>query len=86
MAFERRNMTGALFKNKDKGNEKHPDYRGYVKVGDVEYDLAAWIKKPQSGGDKYMSMSVRVHDEQHPRSSEDQAPPPSRDFDDDIPF
>ena len=49
--------SGALFKEKEKKSEKHPDYKGNCLVnGEVMY-IAAWINTPKAGGDKYMSLS-----------------------------
>jgi uncharacterized protein (DUF736 family) len=49
---------GALFRNDDKTEEKHPDYRGTINVGGTEYWVSAWIKTSKRGT-KYMSLSVK---------------------------
>ncbi len=49
MAFEKRDMTGALFINDSKSSDKHPDVRGYVMFNGVEYELAGWTKTSQRG-------------------------------------
>jgi uncharacterized protein (DUF736 family) len=54
--------TGALFKNDKKTTDKHPDYRGQVNVGGVEFWLSAWIKTGKSG--KFMSLSVQPKEAQ----------------------
>jgi len=52
-------------------------------VEGYEYRLSAWIKTPQKGGDKFMSISIRpVNDE----SLHDERPPVGRELDDGIPF
>jgi uncharacterized protein (DUF736 family) len=55
--YESKDMTGALFVNKDKKTENHPDRSGTIKVHGVEYRLSGWIKKSKNG-DSYMSLSV----------------------------
>ena len=85
---------GVLFKNDKEGNEKRPDYTGRINVGGHEYELAAWIRTPDAGGAKFMSLNV-----QEPRERQQSATPQERqaqqqpsglssfdDFDDDIPF
>lgn len=76
MAFEQRDMSGALFKNDKKGNEKRPDYTGKAMVDGEEYRLAAWIKESR-GGQKFLSLSFTDPDESRESDARD---------DDDIPF
>jgi uncharacterized protein (DUF736 family) len=54
---------GALFKNDRKEQENHPDYKGSVNVGGVDYWLSAWLKRSQSGK-SFMSLSVKPKDDQ----------------------
>jgi uncharacterized protein (DUF736 family) len=49
---------GALFKNSDKTENRHPDYRGNINVNGVEMWLSAWIKTSAKGV-KYMSLAVQ---------------------------
>jgi hypothetical protein len=49
---------GALFKNNDKTEESHPDYRGNINVDGTEYWLSAWLKTSKAGM-KYMSLSIK---------------------------
>jgi uncharacterized protein (DUF736 family) len=60
MEYENRNR-GALFKNNDKTEETHPDYRGSINIGGVDHWLSAWIKTSKKGM-KYMSLSVQPKD------------------------
>jgi uncharacterized protein (DUF736 family) len=77
---------GALFRNDDKMEEKHPDYRGNINVDGTEYWLSAWIKTSKKNGMKYMSLSVKLKnaDTTKPKNAGGGARP--QDFDDDIPF
>jgi hypothetical protein len=50
---------GALFKNTEKENPKHADYRGEVNVNGAEFWLNAWIKTSSKTGKKFMSLSVK---------------------------
>ena len=74
---------GALFKNTDKQQENHPDYKGSINVAEDDYWISAWLKTSKDGK-KYMSLSVQ------PKQAAAKAPPKveskSDDFDDDLPF
>ena len=59
MAFEQKDMSGSLFKNERKENEKHPDYNGTAKINGQEYWMNAWIKESK-GGKKFFSFSFKV--------------------------
>jgi len=63
MAYEKKDNSGALFKNDKKEKDTHPDYRGDIKIDGVEYWLSAWIK-PTKNGTKFMSLSAQVKDGQ----------------------
>lgn len=65
---------GALFKNQDKEKDTHPDYKGTINVGGVEYWLSAWLKESQKGV-KYMSLSVKAKEERQSRRRDE---PPGR--------
>lgn len=84
---------GALFKNDRKESDNHPDYKGSVNVGGVEYWLSAWVKDGRNG--KFMSLSVKPKDEQPQQSISQRAMPKkpdpissgrNADMDDEIPF
>jgi uncharacterized protein (DUF736 family) len=84
MAYDNE-MRGVLFKNNKKNTEKHPDYNGTIQINGVEYWLAAWIRTPKPGGQKFMALRVNPKDEQQqaPASS---APVDPAYVEDDIPF
>jgi hypothetical protein len=71
---------GALFKNKDRQNDKQPEYKGSINIQGVEYWLSAWVKDGKSG--KFFSLSVQPKEKQAPKP----APQAHDDMDDDIPF
>ena len=83
MSYDNTN-TGALFRNKEKKTDKHPDYRGTINVGGAEYYLASWLKTSKAG-EKYMSLSVTEKNENNTRTPP-KVTPKSDDFDDDLPF
>jgi uncharacterized protein (DUF736 family) len=55
--FEIKNNSGSLFKN-NKTKDTQPDYRGKVKVNNVEMEISLWFKESQTGT-KYFSASFQ---------------------------
>lgn len=49
MAYEHKEGYGAMFTNKDKKGDTHPDFKGTVMLAGVVYELAGW-KKAGAGG------------------------------------
>lgn len=82
MAFQQRDMSGALFRNEEKTEETHSDYKGSAKINDVEYWVNGWINTAKRTGKKYMSIRFTLK-ETTPRSP---VPGPNEDFDNDMPF
>ena len=72
---------GALFRNEEKTEEKHPDYRGNLNVDGTELWLSAWVKTSKKGT-KYMSLSVKPKQDKPPATNKSRA----RDFGDEIAF
>jgi hypothetical protein len=68
---------GALFRNNDKSEDRHADYRGTINVAGTEYWLNAWLKTSKKGV-KFMSLSVKPKEDSKEKSKPD--------FDDQIPF
>ena len=60
--------SGVLFKNSDKEKDTHPDYKGSVNVGGVEYWLSGWVRvageSSKRAGEKFISMKLEPK-EQH---------------------
>lgn len=76
MANNQQDMSGVLFKNTKKTNEKQPDYTGNILIGTEKLNLAAWIKEGKSG--KFLSIKA---------SEQKAAPQESNNTDgDDMPF
>lgn len=51
------NNSGAIFRNKRKEKETHPDRTGVCMVGGVEYWINGWMK--EKDGEPYMSISFK---------------------------
>lgn len=73
--------SGALFKNRDKETDKHPDYTGKINVDGKELRLAAWLAESKSG-QKFMRLKVSELSEK----KQDRAMEKIEALDDDIPF
>ena len=59
---------GALFPNDRKEKDTHPDLRGSINVGGVDYWIKAW-KKDAKSGVKFLSLAVNPKDEEVANSS-----------------
>lgn len=84
MAYEQKELSGALFKNKDKTAEtpKWADYQGKATIDGVLYYISAWLKEDKNG-DKYMSLAFKLAEQ---RPQQRPAKPSKQDVDSDIPF
>ena len=49
---------GALWQNKYKQEDRHPDYKGKGNYNGVEFDIAGWINKDKEGN-TYLSLSMK---------------------------
>ena len=47
--MEKKNNSGAIFKNNYKQMPNHPDYKGNCVVNGKEMDVAVWVKQTQKG-------------------------------------
>lgn len=73
--------SGALFKNRDKETDKHPDYTGKINVEGKELRLAAWLTESKSG-QKFMRLKVSEFNEKKQEKPMDKIVG----LDDDVPF
>ena len=55
--MENKINTGAMFANKKKTADNHPNARGTVNVDGREWEIAAWVKTSKSG-EKYYSLAI----------------------------
>jgi uncharacterized protein (DUF736 family) len=76
---------GAIFKNDDKQQDNHPDYKGSLNVNGVDMWVSGWLKTSEKTGNKFMSLSVKPKDEKTVKQSI-KPKRPSAQMDDDIPF
>ncbi|MEW9535671.1 hypothetical protein MRBLRC7O_000881 [Agrobacterium radiobacter] len=61
MAYEKRDMSGTLFKNDRREKDSHPNATGTAIIDGVEYWVSAWTKDGQKG--KFQSLSFKRKDE-----------------------
>ena len=70
MSYDNTN-SGMLARNDRKEKDTHPDFKGAINVGGVDYWLSAWVREGKPGGKmegkKFFSLSV---------SPKEQAPAP----------
>ena len=57
-----RNMTGVLFVNSKKQDDKQPDYTGSCEIDGEEYFLSGWKKTAKKSGEKFMSLAFTKKD------------------------
>ena len=79
MAYEIRELSGSLFKNEKKTEEKHPQMQGSCLIDGVEYWISAWTKDGSRG--RWQSLAFKRKD-----AKPDSKPAPASDDDDSIPF
>lgn len=61
MAYEKKDMTGTLFKNDKREKDTHPNATGTAIINGVEYWVSAWTKDGQKG--KFQSLSFKPKEE-----------------------
>jgi uncharacterized protein (DUF736 family) len=76
---------GAIFKNDDKQQDNHPDYKGSLNVNGVDLWVSGWLKTSEKTGKKFLSLSVKPKDSAPVKKA---SKPSSRfdDIDSDVPF
>ena len=82
MAFEKRDNSGAIFKNNKKKTENSPPLTGNAMIGGVEYWVSAWSKTDKNG-EKWISFTVTA---KNPTSKQRQSEPAVDIDSDSIPF
>lgn len=91
MAFEKKDMSGALFKNDRRTRDTHPEYQGYVLVNGEEFWLSAWVKDGGKGKFFSLSLQPKKKSEEQPAFEASAPRKPAmagggREMDDEIPF
>lgn len=83
MAYEAKDMEGALFVAKERPTERHPNLTGKLMIDGKLYWLSAWKNAGKNGQKDWLSIKATAADEQdgHARSGRT-----TRQEDDDIPF
>jgi hypothetical protein len=76
---------GAIWKNRDKTEDKHPDFKGQLNVDGVDYWVSAWKRKEGDAANKpALSFSIKPKEEaQKPVEKPEKA---NADMNDEIPF
>ena len=77
---EQRDMSGALFREREKRSDKSPDYRGRITVAGITYKLSGWVW--EKDGRKYLSLAVSEMQERRERTDSR----PAAGAEEDIPF
>jgi len=83
---------GAMWGNREKKTDNHPDYKGSINVDGVEYWLSGWKRKPTDNPNApAVRFSVKAKEEVHKQGMQQaqQAMQPQQqadEFDSDIPF
>jgi len=80
-----RTNRGAIWKNRDKKEDKHPDFKGSLNVDGVDYWVSAWKRKEDEPNNRpALSFSIKPKEEQaKPAETEKRK---NEDMDDEIPF
>lgn len=60
MAYEKRDMSGTLFKNDKREKDTHPHATGTAIIDGVEYFVNAWTKEGRGG--KFQSLAFKRKD------------------------
>lgn len=76
---QKRDNSGALFRNDRKTKENQPSHTGIATIGGVDYYISAWVKEGRSG--KFFSLAFSKKGDER-----NAAPPVEDDFDGRPPF
>lgn len=86
MAYEQKDNEFILSLNKYKTDDKHPSYKGTIKIAGVTYDLAAWIKKDAEGKSFFTGKMSEHVEKQKSGQADDPLNPTPTVPSDDLPF
>lgn len=90
MGYEKRDMSGTLFKNDRREKDSHPHARGSAVIDGVEYWVDAWTKDGSKG--KFQSLAFKRKEERRQEIQSGNSRSPAKptaydeDLNDDIPF
>jgi hypothetical protein len=83
MAYEVRDLSGSIFKNRNMKNEKSADMTGSARIFGRDVWINAWVKTDKNG-EKWISLSFREKEEKPDYSQRNEQPAPAAK--DDFPF
>ena len=58
--MDRKNDSGALFKNDAKKDSRDRDYSGQAMIGGVEYWVSGYANTSQKSGTKYLGLTIKA--------------------------
>lgn len=62
MTTEQRELSGTLSRNRNRENDKQPDFRGSCTIDGVHYWISGWTKQGPDGS-KFLSLAFNVKEE-----------------------
>ncbi|KPK13980.1 MAG: hypothetical protein AMJ56_00605 [Anaerolineae bacterium SG8_19] len=85
MAYEVRDLSGSIFKNRNKQNEKSADMTGSARIFGRDVWVNAWVKTDKNG-EKWISMSFREKEQKPEYDQREERPAPAAKDNSDFPF
>lgn len=83
MAYEKKELSGSTFKNRNKAKETHADYTGDCLIDGKEYWMNTWVRKTKDGTPYF----YHTYNKKQPRQeSSINQETTSVKIDDDLPF
>lgn len=80
---EQKDMSGVLFRVKEKQSDKHPDFDGNIVIHGEKFYLSAWLNESKNGV-KYLALKASEPREQ--RSVTASAPAKPKEDKEELPF
>lgn len=65
---QRRDNSGALFKNDRARGDKDPDYKGEITVAGRDYWISAWLNESERDGQRYLGLKLTPKNEERRQS------------------